>query len=72
MEDVGIFYGNSVYFKGILNILWPFGAFCGNLVYFSRFGMSYQEKSGNPVEEAEIEGLGFREIPLCFSFFSDS
>jgi hypothetical protein len=34
--------------------------------------MSYQEKSGNPVEEAEIEGLGFREIPLCFSFFSDS
>jgi hypothetical protein len=27
-------------------ILWPFGIFCG---HFSRFGMLYQEKSGNPV-----------------------
>jgi hypothetical protein len=36
-------------------ILSPFGLFCGTLVYFkaiwyisSRFGMLYQEKSGNP------------------------
>jgi hypothetical protein len=26
-----------------------FGIFCGNLVYFSRFGILYLEKSGNPV-----------------------
>jgi hypothetical protein len=30
------------------NILWPFGVFCGNLVYFPRFGILVQEKSGNP------------------------
>jgi hypothetical protein len=38
-----------------LSILWLFGIFCGHLVYlmviwyiFSRFGMLYAEKSGNP------------------------
>jgi hypothetical protein len=48
MEDVGIFYGH-------LSILRPFGIFCGNLVYFEviwyiflRFGILYQEQSGNP------------------------
>jgi hypothetical protein len=30
------FYGYLVYI------------FCGHLVYFSRFGILYQEKSGNP------------------------
>jgi hypothetical protein len=39
MENVGI------------HILQPFGIVCGHLVYFSRFGMFYQEKSGNPVNE---------------------
>jgi hypothetical protein len=29
-------------------ILWPFGIFYGFMVYFSRFGMLYQENSGNP------------------------
>jgi hypothetical protein len=29
-------------------ILCTFGIVCGNLVYFSRFGMLYKEKSGNP------------------------
>jgi hypothetical protein len=36
-------------------ILWPCGIFCGHCVYFMviwnnfpRFGMLYQEKSGNP------------------------
>jgi hypothetical protein len=29
-------------------ILWPFDILSGNLVYFPRFSMLYQEKSGNP------------------------
>jgi hypothetical protein len=42
MENVGIFYGHFVYFMAILYILWLFG------IIFSRFGMLYQEKFGNP------------------------
>jgi hypothetical protein len=34
MEYLGIFYDSLVYFTAIGNILWPFGIFCGNLVYF--------------------------------------
>jgi hypothetical protein len=33
MENLGIFYDHLVYFAAIGNILWPFGIFCGNLVY---------------------------------------
>jgi hypothetical protein len=47
MEDIGIFYGHLVYFATIWYILWTFGKVCGCLVYFSCFGMLYQEKSGN-------------------------
>jgi hypothetical protein len=47
MKNLGIFYDHLVYFTAIGNNLWPFGIFCGHLVYFSRFGMLYQEKSGN-------------------------
>jgi hypothetical protein len=36
------------FFTAIWYILLPFGTFYGYLVYFSRFGMLYQEKSGNP------------------------
>jgi hypothetical protein len=36
------------YFMDIWSILRSIGIFCGNLVYFSHFGMLYQEKSGNP------------------------
>jgi hypothetical protein len=32
----------------IWSILPPFDKFYGHLVYFSRFGMLYQEKAGNP------------------------
>jgi hypothetical protein len=46
MEDDGIFYGQLIYFMVIWYILWPFGIFCVNLVYFFRFGMLYLEKSG--------------------------
>jgi hypothetical protein len=34
MENLGIFYGHWDYFRAIGNILWPFGIFCGNLVFF--------------------------------------
>jgi hypothetical protein len=37
MEIVGIFYGHMVYFMAIGNILWPFGTFHGQLVYFPPF-----------------------------------
>jgi hypothetical protein len=48
MEDVGVFYGHLVQFTVICYILWTFGIVSGNLVYFSRFGIFYQEKSGSP------------------------
>jgi hypothetical protein len=49
MNDVGKFYGHLVYlFTAIWYIVCPFGIFAVSLVYFSRFGMLYQEKSGNP------------------------
>jgi hypothetical protein len=48
LEDVGIFYGHLVH-------LWSFLIFNGHLVYFvviwyifPHFGISYQEKAGNP------------------------
>jgi hypothetical protein len=54
IEDVGIVYVPLVY-------CWPFGIFCGHLVYiivfvytFSRFGMLYREKSGNPGFQLEF------------------
>jgi hypothetical protein len=37
-----------VYFMDICSILWPFDLFYSHLVYFPRFGMLHQEKSGNP------------------------
>jgi hypothetical protein len=62
MEDVGLFYGQLVYFRAIWSILWsfdiftaiwsilwPFVMFVGHFSKFSHFGMFYKEKSGNPV-----------------------
>jgi hypothetical protein len=62
MKDVGKFCSHLVHFSAISYILCPFGIFCGHLVHFvviwyilrsfwyifPRFGMLYQEKSGNP------------------------
>jgi hypothetical protein len=49
MEDDGIFYGHLVHLTVFCYILWSFGNLgSGNLVYFFRFGILYQEKSGNP------------------------
>jgi hypothetical protein len=48
-----------VYFMAISFIVLPFGIFCGNLVnftvvwyIFSRFGVLFQDKSGNPDAKA--------------------
>jgi hypothetical protein len=50
-----------VYFIAILvcfvanrYVLWQFDTFHGYLVYFSRFGMLHQEKSGSPVLETGV------------------
>jgi hypothetical protein len=53
MDDVGLFY---VYLTSIWCMLWPFGIF--NIIWyiFSRFGMLYQEISGNP-------GSGYHPLP---------
>jgi hypothetical protein len=48
MEDVGTFYGHLVNFPVIWHVLWQFGTCSHVLVHFTRFGMLYQEKSGNP------------------------
>jgi hypothetical protein len=48
MEDVGIFYGDLLYFSAIWYVLLPFVIFVGDLVYFYVFGLLYQEKSVNP------------------------
>jgi hypothetical protein len=44
----------------------------GNLVYFSRFGILYQEKSGNPDEDTGNNIVGAKqkklEKLLCFGY----
>jgi hypothetical protein len=44
VEDVGI----VVHFTVFCYISWTFGIVRGFLVYFSRFGTLYKDKSGNP------------------------
>jgi hypothetical protein len=58
MEDVSIFYGHLVHFMVFCYILETFGTVRGNFVYFSRFGILYKEKSGNPARGAIVIGLG--------------
>jgi hypothetical protein len=48
MEDVGVFYGHLVHLMVFYYIFRTFGTVRGNLVYFSRFGILFQEKSSNP------------------------
>jgi hypothetical protein len=50
----------------IWSILWPFGIFHGYLVHFARFGMMYQEKSGNPVlkDSAAGQSINFNLLQI--------
>jgi hypothetical protein len=52
---VPIFYDQLVYLTAIGNILWPFGIFCGNLVFLSPLGILDQEKSGNPDADGQSD-----------------
>jgi hypothetical protein len=45
---VPIFYGHLVHFTVFCYMLLTIGIVRGNLVSFYRFGILYQEKSGNP------------------------
>jgi hypothetical protein len=65
MQDVGIFYGHLVHFTVFCYILLTFGIVCGNLVYFYRFGILYQEKSGNPAREHQIGQIDKRICSYC-------
>jgi hypothetical protein len=58
MKDVYTFYGHLVHFMVFCYILWTFGIVCGNLVYFSRFGILYQEISGNPGPDSLFLTMG--------------
>jgi hypothetical protein len=64
MDDVGILYGHLVYFIAIGYILVAFGIFKCDLVYFSRFGMLFQEKSGNPEEKEKLANQKSERINL--------
>jgi hypothetical protein len=50
MEDIGIFFGQLVYFAANGYIFRPFGVFHSYLVYFLRFGTLY---AGNPGPHSE-------------------
>jgi hypothetical protein len=47
----GIFYDRLVHFVFIWYILYSFDTFCVHLVQFCRFGITYQEKSGNSAKD---------------------
>jgi hypothetical protein len=50
IENDGIFYEHLVHFMVFCYILWSWGIVRGNLVNISRFGILFQEKSGNPAQ----------------------
>jgi hypothetical protein len=51
MENAGTFYVHLVHFMSILNILWPFGIFCGHLVYFPPFWYIVPRKIWQPFND---------------------
>jgi hypothetical protein len=49
-----------------LYILWPFGIFVVILVYFPRFGMLYQDKSGTPGQDWPCQEADFFRAEILF------
>jgi hypothetical protein len=56
IENLGIFHDYWVYFTAIGNILWPFGKFCGHLIYFSPFWYFVPRKIWQPCSSAKKWG----------------
>jgi hypothetical protein len=55
MENVGLFYDHLVYFTmAIWYILWQFS------IFFPRFGILAQEKSGNPGPQIDLQEMLFK------------
>jgi hypothetical protein len=48
LKNVDIFYGHLKYFTDIWDVLWPIGTFVFIWYIFSGFGITRQDKSGNP------------------------
>jgi hypothetical protein len=72
-KAICLFYGHLVYFTAIWSILRPFDIFDGNLVYlvyFSPFGMFYEEKSGNAgMEPCRLQLLSKEHLEFYPSLF---
>jgi hypothetical protein len=62
MEKFGVCHGHLIFSVSCWYILRPFGIFCGQFAHFSHFGLSHQEKSGNPGCFGQKCGHHFRMI----------
>jgi hypothetical protein len=63
---VGKFYGtSSILLPFGTYIIFTFGIFVVTVIYFSRFGMYFQEKSGNPAWDNIFgQKLGTKKLSL--------
>jgi hypothetical protein len=62
-EYVCLFYGYLVYSTAVWYVLWPFRILYGYLVYFFRFGMFDQQKSGNLASHGDSSCRGQQSYP---------
>jgi hypothetical protein len=53
-----------VYFTAVWSILRPFGIFGAIWYIFSRFGILYLEKSGNPVEDFQLANTSYTSLTI--------
>jgi hypothetical protein len=60
----GIFYVHLEYYAAIWYILWPFGDVLVIWYIFPRFGILYQEKSGNPANGDTGDRLAYFWLQL--------
>jgi hypothetical protein len=59
MKDFGKFYGHFVNFTAVY-----FMIICGHFGIFSRFGMLYKEKSGNPAAPSRARNRALMSCPF--------